>query len=74
MSKVRRVLGAVSVEVAQRRRLCYHDRKHHSIEGGSVCLVIKEPGSGQKNYCATCGMEILDRAADDLAALRRTLS
>ena len=74
MSKVRRVLVAVSVEVAQRRRICYHNRKNHSIEGGSACLVVKEPGNGQKNYCVTCGMEILDRAADDLAVLRQRLS
>lgn len=73
MAKVRRVLGAVTIEVAQRRRICYHDRKHHSIERGEACLVIKEPSNGQKNYCVTCGMEILDRAADDIAALRKGL-
>lgn len=74
MAKVRRVLAAVSIEVAQRRRICYHDRTNHSIERGCLCLVIKEPNSGQKNYCVTCGLEILDRAADDLAALRKGLS
>lgn len=74
MAKIRRVLGGVTVEVAQRRRICYHDRQHHRITSGSVCLVIKEPNNGHKNYCVTCGIEILDRAADDLAALRRQLS
>lgn len=74
MARVRRVLTLVSVEVAKRRRICYHDRKHHSIDGGARCLVIKEAsGEGQKNYCQTCGLEILDQAADDLATLRKEL-
>lgn len=62
------------IEVAQRRRICYHDRRNHSIEKGTVCLVIKDPaGEGQKNYCVTCGLAILDQAADDLASLRSSL-
>jgi hypothetical protein len=74
MAKVRHVLGTVRIEVAQRKRICYHDRKHHSIEKGATCLVIKESsGEGQKNYCVTCGLEILDQAADDLAMLRSSL-
>jgi hypothetical protein len=74
MAKVRHVLNAVRIEVAQRRRICHHDRKHHSIEKGTTCLVIKGPsGEGQNNYCAICGLEILDQAADDLASLRGSL-
>jgi hypothetical protein len=74
MAKVRRVLNAVRTEVAQRKRICHHDRKHHSIEKGTTCLVVREAsGEGQKNYCVTCGLEILDQAADDLASLRSSL-
>ena len=32
MPQIRRVLGACTIEVAQRRRVCHRDRKHHSIE------------------------------------------
>ncbi|MHB1844823.1 MAG: hypothetical protein ACYCWW_08335 [Deltaproteobacteria bacterium] len=71
---MRRLLGAIRIDVAQRKRICHHDRKHHSIEKGAMCLVIKETsGEGQKNYCAACGLEILDQAADDLASLRSSL-
>lgn len=74
MARVRRVLTAITIEVAQRKRICHHDRKHHSIEKGTACLVIKEPsGEGHKNYCVSCGLEILDLAADDLASLRSSL-
>jgi len=74
MAKVRRILSAVKIEVAQRKRICHHDRKHHSIEKGTTCLVIGGPsGEGHKNYCVTCGLEILDQAADDLASLRGSL-
>ena len=75
MPKVRRVLGACIVEIAQRRRLCARDRKNHPILKGALCLVIKDPGGGApKNYCATCALVILDQAADDLEALRARLS
>jgi len=74
MAKVRQLFNGVAIETAKRKRICYHNRKKHSIEGGDLCLVIKDPaGNGKKNYCVTCGLEILDRAADDLDALRRGL-
>jgi len=74
MARVRHVLGSMRIEVAQRKRICHRDRKNHSIEKGAICLVIKETsGEGQKNYCVTCGLEILDQAADDLASLRSSL-
>ena len=75
MPKVRRVLGACMVEIAQRRRICSRDRKNHPILKGTLCLVIKDPGGGApKNYCPTCALAILDQAADDLQALRASLS
>ena len=75
MPQVRKVLGACTVETAQRRRLCHRDRKHHAIEKGGACLVIKDPVSGgSKNYCPTCALAILDQAADDLQSLRDGLS
>jgi hypothetical protein len=76
MPKVRRVLGACMIEIAQRRRLCARDRKNHAIMKGTVCLVIKDPGGGTtpKNYCPACALAILDQAADDLQALRAGLS
>jgi hypothetical protein len=74
MARVRRVLSAVRIEVAQRQRVCHHDRKHHRIEKGTTCLVIKEAsGEGHENYCVTCALEILDHAADDLSMLRSSL-
>ncbi|MGH3189607.1 MAG: hypothetical protein ACRDPY_17940 [Streptosporangiaceae bacterium] len=74
MPKVRKVLGACTVEVAQRCRTCYRDRNNHSILKGTLCLVIKDPGGGAKNYCPTCALAILDQAADDLQTLRARLS
>jgi hypothetical protein len=75
MPKVRRVLGACTVEIAQRQRICYRDRKNHSILKGTPCLVVKDAGSAKtKNYCPVCALIILDQAADDLQALRAKLS
>lgn len=74
MPQVRRILNACTVETARRRRVCHRARKHHSIEQGMHCLVIKDPVSGgSKNYCQECALEILDQAGDDLRSLRDAL-
>ena len=75
MPQIRRVLGTCAIEEAHRRRACHRDRKHHSIEQGSLCLVIRDPVTGgSKNYCPQCALAILDQAADDLQALRDALA
>jgi hypothetical protein len=74
MPRVRRVLGACTVEIAQRCRICHRDRQNHSITRGTPCLVIKDPGGGARNYCPQCALAILDQAADDLETLRAQLS
>jgi len=75
MPQICRVLGACSVEIAKGGRICYRDRRNHSIQKGGPCLVIKDAASGgTKNYCPQCALAILDQAADDLQALRGQLS
>lgn len=74
MPQVRRVLGACTIEIAQRCRICRRDRKNHSIPKDTACLVIKDASGGTKSYCPQCALAILDQAADDLQALRARLS
>jgi hypothetical protein len=75
MAKVKQVLNHVSVEEAQRKRICHRNRKSHPIAAGERCLTVRDPSTGGKrNYCSDCGNEILDVAADDLADLRTTLN
>jgi hypothetical protein len=74
MPQVRRVLAACTIEIAKRARICSRDRKNHSIEKGTPCLVIKDAGGRPKNYCPQCALAILDQAADDMQALRRQFS
>jgi hypothetical protein len=63
------------VETAARKRICHHNRKKHEITGGTECLVVKDPASGgSRNYCPECAAEILDRAEEDISALRAQLS
>jgi len=73
MPKIRQVLRACTVEIAKRRRTCRHDTKNHIIPKGATCLVIKQAGVADKSYCLTCGLAILDQAADDLKDLREAL-
>lgn len=75
MPQIKRVLGACTIETAQRRRVCHRNRKKHSIERDTVCLVVKDPVSGgSRNYCPECALAILDVAADDLQTLRDALA
>lgn len=75
MPQVRRVLGALAVEMAARRRICYRDRKNHAVPKDTLCLVIRDAANGSsKNYCPTCALAILDQAADDLQTLRDLLA
>lgn len=63
MSKVRDVLIHVSIGTAERKRICHHNRKEHSILKGTSCLEIKDPATGGvKNYCPECAAEILAKA------------
>jgi hypothetical protein len=74
MPKIRSILAASSVEIAQRRRTCSRDRKNHPIPKGTPCLVIKNTSAGSKNYCPQCALAILGQAADDLESLRTALA
>jgi hypothetical protein len=74
MPRIRSILGACSVEIAQRRRTCHRDRNNHVIPKGTPCLVIQNTAAGSRNYCRQCALAILDKAADDLASLRQALA
>jgi hypothetical protein len=70
MPKVRDVLTHVSVETADRRRICHRNRNEHSIAKGNVCLVIKDAATGgKKNYCTECAEPILTDAQSRVAEL-----
>lgn len=73
MAKIRHILSHVSVEEAQRQRICHHDRKQHSIAKGEACLVVREPAGGRKNYCAKCASDILEIASKDVRSFRSGL-
>jgi hypothetical protein len=76
VAKIRELLIAASIDTAKRKRICYRNRRAHSIAAGERCLVIKNSGGtgGSRNYCAECAAAILDRAQGDLDALRHGLS
>jgi hypothetical protein len=76
MPKVKAVLGHVSVETALRVRNCSRHKAGkaaHPIIKDEACLVVKDSDGSKHNYCQQSAEEILDLAADDLAALRKAL-
>jgi hypothetical protein len=74
MPKIRQLLSTASIEVAKRQRICYHDRRKHSIPAGGRALVVRDPASGgSKNYCPVCAEQIFKQAETDLADLRAEL-
>lgn len=70
------VLGHVSVETAERKRSCSQHKSGkvaHPIIKNEVYLVVKDSDGSKRNYCQESAEEILDLAANDLAALRKAL-
>lgn len=76
MPQIKSVLGHVSVQTAARRRICYRHRagkEAHDIVKGEDCLVIRDTGGGNRNYCGSAAAEILAKAEADLNALKAAL-
>lgn len=76
MPQVKAVLGHVSVETAQRKRKCSRHKSGnaaHPIIKDEACLVVKDSDGPTHNYCQDSAEDILDLAANDLAALRKAL-
>lgn len=76
MPQIKSVLGHVSTETAQRQRICYRHRagkSAHKIIKGQTCLVVHGADGSDRNYCLDAAEEILDKAQDDLVALRSAL-
>jgi uncharacterized OB-fold protein len=73
MATIRDIIGHVSVETAKAKRICYHNKKNHSILMGQKCLVVGETDQRTKNYCQECGTAILTKAKSKLAELEQTL-
>lgn len=77
MPQIKAILGHTSVETAERKRICYRHRTGkaaHDIAKGEACLVIRGTDGSPHNYCQEAAAEILNKAQDDLVALRAGLS
>lgn len=76
MPQIKSVLGHVSVQTAERKRICYRHRSgkgSHDIVKGEACLVIHGADGGNRNYCGEAAADILAKAEADLDALRDAL-
>lgn len=73
MGTARDIIIHVDVEIAERRRVCHHNRDKDSISMGRKCLVIREVSGGRKNYCPQCALEILLKAGKKLALLQQEM-
>lgn len=74
MPQIRKVLGHVKVEVAEKKRKCHRDSKCAGISKGERCLAIYEgvPAT-RKNYCPEHAKPILAIAGGQLKTLNETL-
>lgn len=72
MAKVRDIIVHVEVEVAERARICHHNRKDHEITKGEQCLAIYDHDGGRKNYCGACALAIVVKAKAKLLSMERT--
>ena len=73
MPKIRDILVHVSVEQAERQRIC---RRHnaHKVTKGEACLVIlTNPTNDPYSYCTEAAKPILDAAWAKLQSLYSSL-
>ena len=73
MATVRDIITHVDVEVAQKARICHHNRREHGITRGQKCLAIHDHDGGRKNYCLPCAMAILVKAKAKLVVLEQSI-
>lgn len=76
MPQVKSVLGHVSVETAQRKRICYRHRSGkaaHDIVKEDACLVVRGTDGGQRNYCRDAAHDILSKAQVELDEMMSAL-
>lgn len=77
MPQIKSVLGHVSVETAQRKRICYRHRAGktaHDIVKGETCLVVQGTDGSHRNYCRDAAGDILRKAQTDLNTLKSALA
>ena len=60
------LIGTRWVE-AGRSRKCYHNKKHSIVKGDRVLEV--RVGIGWQGYCKNCAAEMIQMAAEELAAM-----
>ena len=67
--------GAWQTEKASRRHWCRGDWRHHKISKGDLFLSVTNSGTGSvMNFCHSCAIALLDRAAAGIGELRSELS
>ena len=70
MPKIRDILVHVSVEQAQRQRICRRHTKRHKVSKGEMCLVIATNDTDDPySYCMEASKQILDVAWSRLLSL-----
>jgi hypothetical protein len=69
MAQIKRLLGHVALEVADRQRICHRNRRTHKIHKGEACLVVRSGRFESRNYCRACALPMLDQVREDLGSL-----
>jgi len=69
--KRKSLISTVEVTRVQRAHTCRHDDSH-ALTKGDVRLTVKDE-SGKFNYCAACGVAMVDEGIDVLKRIRAKL-
>lgn len=72
MPKRKSLISTVAVTRVQRAHTCRHDDSHALVKG-DVRLTVKDEG-GTFNYCAPCGVAMVDEGIDLLQRIRAKLA
>ena len=62
MAQIKDILCHISVEIADRKRICHRHRRKHSIQSGEACLIVKDGSGYKRNYCLPYAIDLLKAA------------
>ena len=74
MAAIKSLLIRITTEVTDRKRICHHNRKNHSITAGELCLVTIDDMGGKKNYCHLCADQMIKKVQAEIRDIENLFS
>lgn len=73
MAKFKSLIVSAEFEVASRKTICRHDKKHE-ITKGEFRLSVKNSTQGKSYYCLSCAADMISLSQSKLDEIKKQLT